>query len=72
MTDCERAEYRRIWKHVAEATRLIGLATHALKEMGDTDLADRLDDAWTIAYNVSEKVDERCWKETMKGMEDSE
>lgn len=67
MTESEETEYRRIWKYIVEATRLMGLATHALKEMGDTDLVDRLDDAWAIAYNVSEKVDERCWKETMKG-----
>lgn len=70
MTENREAEYRRVWKHIAEATRSMGLATHALKELGDADLADRLDDAWTIASNVCEKVDERCWKEAVKGMEE--
>lgn len=70
MTENREAEYRRIWKHIADATRLMGLATHALKELGDADLADRLDDAWTIASNVCEKVDERCWKEAVKSMEE--
>ena len=68
MTEDREAEYRRIWKYIAEATRSMGLATHALKEMGDVDLADRLDDAWTIASNVCERVDERCWKEVVKSM----
>ena len=72
MTENREEEYRRVWKHIAEATRSMGLATHALKELGDVDLAARLDDAWTIASNVSERVDERCWKEMLKSMEEDE
>ena len=72
MTEDREAEYNRIWKHIAEATRQMGLATHALKEMGDIDLAARLDDAWTIASNVSGRVDELCWKEVLKSMEEEE
>lgn len=70
MTENREAEYRRIWKYIAEATRSMGLATHALKALGDVDLAARLDDAWTIACNVSARVDERCWKEMLKSMEE--
>lgn len=71
MTEYRGEEYTS-WKDVEEAIRLMGLTAQTLAKAGETNLADRLEDARSIACNVSWRLENRYYAEMKRRMEEEE